>query len=110
MMNLHPFWTGHVASLFAGEMQGRFFADPQHLPNHVHRLDAGRVSVLVEESVAGHFECVSESDGAMRVTFRRDPASEKVVAVAHTAAAIVFRVREIFSSAQSGERRDELEG
>src|SRR5438046_1710457 len=37
------------------------------------------------------------------------PATEKVIAVTHTAAAVVFGTSEIFWSTQSGERGDQLE-
>ena len=52
MMNLHPFRAGHVAGLFTGQLQARFFADSQHLANDINRLNAGRISVLIKKRIA----------------------------------------------------------
>ena len=49
MMNLHPLRAGHVAGLFTGQVQARFLADSQQLANGVNRLNASRISVLIEK-------------------------------------------------------------
>jgi hypothetical protein len=109
MVNLHPLWPGHIAGLLACQLEARFFADSQHLSDYVNRLNASRVSVLIEKGVARNLDRIGQPYCAMRVMFFGYPASEKVIAVTHTAAAAVFGACEIFRAAQTGERRDKLE-
>jgi hypothetical protein len=52
MMNFHPFRAGHVTGLFTGQVQARFLADSQQLANDVNRLNASRISVLIEKRIA----------------------------------------------------------
>src|SRR5437660_243598 len=107
MMNLHPFWSGHVANLLAGQLQAGLFADAEHFSNRVDRLNAGRVSELIEKRIARNLDRIAQTDCAVGVMLFVYPALKEVVAVTHAAAATVLRARKIFS--QTGERRDEFE-
>ena len=96
MMDLHPLWSRHVANLLAGQLQPRLFSDPKHFSDRINRLNAGRVSELIEKRIARNFDRFGQADVAVRVMFFIHPALEKMFAITDTTSAVVMRVGQIF--------------
>src|SRR5436190_4463471 len=100
MVNLHPLRPRHVPGLLTGQSQSGFLADAEHFPDDINRLNAGCVSVLIEEGVTRHLNRVGEPDVPVRVMLFGYPTFEKVITVTDTATAVEMRVCEVFRAAQ----------